>query len=276
MAEWLLAHDGKLSWYALLTSFAVLAIVESFRPRQPLRFGPATRWVTNAVLSASGSLLVALIVPVGALSAALLAEQRGWGVLNLVHFPAWLTCLIGAIALDLTNYGQHRLVHKLPLLWRFHQVHHSDLDVDCATALRHHPVEILFSTCVAGGAVLLFGIPPGVVIVMVALFIASSVLNHANIAVSDPVDRWLRRIVVTPDMHRTHHSANVTESNRNFTTLLPWWDHLFGTYQSAPRLGYAGMQIGITSATTASDVTLGNLLLMPFRRARPAIVAKAA
>ena len=205
----------------------------------------------------------------------MLAEQQGWGLLHRVTLPPWMLCALGVIAVDLANYAKHRLFHGVPLLWRFHRIHHSDLDMDCGTAVRHHPVELLAGIGFDLAIIWALGVPPLAVLLAAMLTGVTSVFNHGNVPLPDAADRLLRRLVVTPDMHRIHHSASLAEGNSNFAMLLPYWDQLFGTYRHQPRLGHEGMELGIAEAPTAGDVTLLRLLALPFRPIRAADVTEA-
>jgi sterol desaturase/sphingolipid hydroxylase (fatty acid hydroxylase superfamily) len=266
MTDWLLANQAQLQTYLMLGSFGGVAIWESFAARRPFAKPLGARWFNNLALAALGLLLIRFCVPLATFAFAMLAEQQGWGLLNRLTLPLWLSCALGVMVMDLALYAEHRLFHAVPLLWRFHRIHHSDLDVDCGTAIRHHPVETLAGLAFEIAIIWTLGIPPLAVLVAAALIAVASVFNHGNVALRPSADRLLRRLVVTPDMHRVHHSANVAESNSNFTMLLPWWDHLFSTYQRQPLLGHERMELGIAEARTAGDVTLLKLLALPFRR----------
>ena len=268
MIDWLLAHQAQVQTYLLLGSFGSVAIWESFASRRSFATPIGTRWFNNLALGALGLLLARLCVPVAAFGFAMLAEQQGWGLLNRLTLPLWLACALGVIVMDLASYALHRLFHAVPLLWRFHRIHHSDLDVDCGTAIRHHPVEALAGLTFNLAIIWVLGIPPLAVFLAETLIGIASVFNHGNVALPGAADRLLRRLVVTPDMHRVHHSANVAEGNSNFAMFLPWWDHLLSTYKPQPLLGHEGMELGIGEARTAGDVTLLKLLLLPLRRSR--------
>ena len=263
MSAWLLAHEAQIQSYLWLTSFILVALAESFWPRRTLCAGTGVRWFNNVALTAIGLGVLRLCVPITALSFAVLVEERGWGFFNSVQLPVWLSCALTLIVLDLGNYAVHRLFHTAPL-WRYHKIHHCDLDFDCGTAIRHHPVE----TVLGLGAELLIiaaiGAPPVGVLIALTLAAVASVFNHGNVALPSLTDRFLRRLIVTPDMHRIHHSALVPEGNSNFANLFPWWDHLFSTYCDVPQLGHESMAIGIEEARTQADVTLWKLLAMPF------------
>jgi len=274
MTDWLLSHQSPLQTYLLLGGFGVVAVWELLAARRPFETPLGSRWFNNLSLAALGLALSRLCVPLAAFAFATLAEQQEWGLLNHWALPLWLSCALGVIVLDLGSYGQHRLFHALPFLWRFHKIHHSDLDVDCGTALRHHPVEILMGLAVDFAIIAVFGIAPLAVFVGATLMGLASIFNHGNIALGPVADRLLRRFLVTPDMHRVHHSTNMVESNRNFANLLPWWDHVFVTYQHEPLLGHARVELGISETRTPRDVTLLKLLVLPFRRVRAPVLAE--
>lgn len=268
MTSWLTEHHAQLQWYTFVGAFALVAAWESFKPRRRLHTGTGVRWFNNIALASLALMLAQFCLPLAAFSAALLTEERGWGLLNHVSLPLWLSCVLTVLILDLANYGTHRLLHVIPVFWRFHKIHHTDLDVDCVTAVRHHPVESLIAAGVDVAIVISIGAPPVAVVIAVALRAAAAVFDHGNVAVPATVDRLLRRVVVTPDMHRIHHSVVVAEGNRNFGNLFTWWDHVFSTYQAQPRGGHEKLELGIAEARAAADVTLWKLLAMPFRRPR--------
>ena len=270
MTDWLLT---QLPSYLLVATFGCVAIWESFAPRRPFAAGVGIRWVNNVALTALGFLLARLCLPLAAFSLAVLAQQRGWGLFNWLDLPPWLSCAVGVMVIDLAGYGQHRLFHAVPLFWRFHQIHHSDLDVDCGTAVRHHPVEILLGRAFDLALIATIGIPPLAVLLGTTLVGVASVFNHGNVALPSVADRLLRGLLVTPDMHRIHHSADVEESARNYAMLFPWWDRLFGTYRREPLLGHEQMALGIAEARNASDVTMWKLLVLPFQRAPAPVLA---
>jgi sterol desaturase/sphingolipid hydroxylase (fatty acid hydroxylase superfamily) len=268
MVDWLLEHQGALQSGLLLATVGGVLVWETWLPRRALAVPVGARWFNQVALMALGSLAVRLSAPVAAISLAVFAQAEGWGLLNLAALPPWLSLMLGLIAIDLSMYLQHRLVHAVPLLWRFHQIHHCDLDVDCGTALRHHPVETIVTQAFDLALIAAVGVPPLAVLFGFTLGGVASVFNHANIAVSPATDRVLRWLVVTPDMHRIHHSVDVGESNRNFANLLPWWDHLFSTYQREPLLDQTQMLVGLADARAERDFSLWSLLALPFRRHR--------
>jgi len=265
MTDWLLAHQIGFQSYVLLAGLSMVAVWETFLPRRPFAVSAGPRWFHQIVLVALGAIAIRLCLPLAGVALAVLAEQRGWGLLNRIAVPAWLAIVLGIVAIDFANYAQHRLSHAVPLLWGFHQVHHSYLDVDCGTSIRHHPVEALVSHAFVLAVIATFGVSPVAVVLGLTLGLAASVFNHGNIALPHRVDAVLRFLVVTPDMHSIHHSVSVVESNRNFANLLPCWDRLFSTYRHEPSLGQQRMVVGLSTVRAVRDVTLWKLLALPFR-----------
>ena len=248
---------------------AVLALLmawELLAPRRQLTVGRWRRWPGNGGIVVIDALLLRILFPTAAVGLALVAEARGWGLLNLVAVPDWLAILIAIILLDLIIYAQHVLFHAIPLLWRLHRMHHADLDIDVTTGIRFHPVEILLSMVIKLGAVVVLGAPALGVMIFEVLLNATSMFNHGNIRLPVGVDRWLRYIVVTPDMHRVHHSIVVRETQSNFGFNLPWWDRLFGTYRDQPAAGHEAMTIGLRLFRDPGELRLDRMLLQPLRR----------
>ncbi|MBE0558757.1 MAG: sterol desaturase family protein, partial [Proteobacteria bacterium] len=215
------------------------------------------------LIDAGVARFLAPILPVGL---ALLAASRGWGVLNQLSVPYWASVLIGVLLLDLVIYLQHVMFHTLPLFWRLHGMHHTDLDIDVTSGLRFHPLEIFLSTLIKLAAVASLGVPAVAVVVFEVLLNGTSMFSHGNIHLGVGFDRLLRLFVVTPDMHRVHHSVIISETNSNFGFNFPWWDRLFGTYRPQPAMGHDGMTIGLARFRDAEVLTLRYLLLLPFRR----------
>lgn len=249
--------------------FLAMALLELLIPKRDLDHAKGRRWLTNIAIGGIDSLLLRLMamlaVPVAAVAAAIWAEARGWGLLNLVAWPGWLEMAIALAVLDLAIYGQHVASHHVPALWRLHKVHHADVDIDVTTAIRFHPVEIGLSMLWKIVVVLALGPSAISVVLFEVLLNACAMFNHANIALPGAVDRVLRLIVVTPDMHRVHHSVEDDETNSNFGFNLPWWDRLFGTYRAQPRAGHDDMTIGIATFRDPRQCDgLKGMLLMPF------------
>jgi sterol desaturase/sphingolipid hydroxylase (fatty acid hydroxylase superfamily) len=238
-------HEPVIRLGCFVGVLLLMALWEFLAPRRRLTVARPVRWASNLGLVALDALAVRFLVPLGAGGLALLAAERGWGVLNNVALPAWLAVALSVMALDLAIYLQHVLFHAVPLLWRLHMVHHADLDFDATTGVRFHPVEILLSLGIKLGAVVLLGAPALAVLLFEVLLNATSVFNHGNVQLPRWLDRALRLVVVTPEMHRVHHSGVPRETNSNFGFNLPWWDWLFGTYRAQPAQGHEGMTIGL-------------------------------
>ncbi|WP_197996185.1 sterol desaturase family protein [Gimesia panareensis] len=233
------------------------------------------RWTSNLSLVLLNRTLVRIIIPVTAVSAAMYAGAHEYGLFSLVDWPLWLEVLLAVIAFDLAIYLQHVMFHAVPLFWRLHMVHHADLDLDVTTGLRFHTLEILLSTLIKLSAVLVIGSPVMAVVVFEVLLNATSMFNHSNIKLPEQFDRLLRWFVVTPDMHRVHHSVIHREINSNFGFNLPWWDYLLGTYLPQPQEGHELMKIGVRTFTDERQVErLPGMLLLPFQHTESASMKK--
>jgi sterol desaturase/sphingolipid hydroxylase (fatty acid hydroxylase superfamily) len=221
------------------------------------------RWPGNLALPVIGSILVRLVAPAGAVGAAFWADARGLGLLPALGVPGWVAVPVAILLLDLAIYLQHRVFHHVPALWRLHRMHHADPELDATTGLRFHPIEILLSLGIKVAIVVALGAPPVAVLAFEVLLNATSLFNHADIRIPPRLDVWLRRLVVTPDMHRTHHSEVRAETDSCFGFCLPWWDHLFGTYRAAPAAGLDGAVIGVPGWRAVREQRLDRLLLHP-------------
>src|SRR4051812_4383665 len=252
---------------AALSIFAVLALWEVLAPRRDMLIGRGRRWPSNLGILVLDALLVRLLIPTAAVGIAVIAAQRGWGLLNITPWPAWLEVLFGFLVLDFAIYAQHLVFHKMPLLWRLHRMHHADLDIDVSTGLRFHPIEIILSMLIKIAIVLLIGVPAVAVIAFEIVLNATSMFNHSNAAMPVWLDRIVRMLVVTPDMHRVHHSVLRHETDSNFGFNLPWWDRLFGTYRPQPEAGHHGMTIGLPIFRDPGELRLDRLISQPFRDA---------
>jgi sterol desaturase/sphingolipid hydroxylase (fatty acid hydroxylase superfamily) len=246
--------------------FVLMSVWETFAPRRVLNASKSVRWFNNLTVTALNSFLLRLIFPAAAVGAAFIAEERNWGIFNMVQVPEGTAGFLGIVILDLTIYAQHVFFHRIPFFWRFHRMHHIDLDVDVTTGARFHPVEIIFSMVIKSGVVILLGIPAWSVVVFEVLLNATSMFNHSNIYMNDRIDRILRTFVVTPDMHRVHHSVIIQETDSNFGFNLPWWDRLFGTYRAQPVLGHNEMTLGLANYREKKWLTLPWMLVTPFAR----------
>ena len=244
--------------------FLAMASWELLAPLRPSSVSKGRRWSINLSIVLINTLVVRLLFPFAAVGVAWLAGERGWGVLNNLALPFWLSFLGSVVALDLVVYLQHVLFHAVPAFWRLHMVHHADLDFDVTTGSRFHPLEILLSMLVKAGAVVLLGPPAAAVLAFEVLLNATSLFNHGNVRIPPAIDRLLRLVVVTPDMHRVHHSVVPVETNSNFGFNLPWWDRLLGTYRREPRAGHLGMTIGVRQFRDPAALTLPRLLALPF------------
>lgn len=264
--QFVLAHEPVIRLSFFLGVFAVVGIWEVLAPRRDLTVSKSLRWASNLGLVVLNTLLVRLLFPMVAVGIAAFCAANGWGVLNHFHVPFWLAVPLAVMAMDLVIWLQHVMVHAVPALWRLHRVHHADLDYDLTTGSRFHPVEIVLSMLIKFATITVLGPPVVAVVIFEVLLNAAAMFNHGNIRLPAGLDRVLRWVVVTPDMHRVHHSAEIDETNSNFGFNLPWWDRLFGTYRGQPRAGQAGMTIGIHGHTDPREVArLDGMLLMPFR-----------
>lgn len=243
--------------------FALLALAEAIWPRRLLITEKAKRWQANIGIIVVDSLAVRLPAPIAPVTLAATAQSQGWGLFNLLGITGWVELIAGLLILDLIIYLQHRLFHRIPLLWRLHRMHHTDLDLDVSSGTRFHPFEILLSLLIKMAAVLLFGMTPLTVLLFEVILNATAMFNHANLALPASVDRRLRLVLVTPDMHRVHHSIYPTETDSNFGFCQPWWDRLLGTYRDQPRDGHLQMQIGLKEFRDADQLGLWSLLKIP-------------
>ena len=266
MSEFVSANEPAIRFGFFLGIFALVALWEIAKPRRRLAQPRWLRWYGNLGIVALNTIVVRLVFPLAPVGLALLAESRGFGLLNLVALPFWLEVAVSLVVLDLVIYSQHVLFHAVPWLWRLHRMHHADLDVDVTTGSRFHPVEIVLSVLIKMAAVTVLGPPAVAVVVFDVLLNGTSMFNHGNVRLPSGLDRVLRWFVVTPEMHRVHHSDLPVETNCNFGFNLPWWDRLFGTYRAQPRLGHEKMTIGLAAFRETADLHLHRMLVQPFRR----------
>lgn len=243
-------NEGTIRLGAFLGIFLAMAMLELAAPRRSHIASKRKRWLTNLLIGGTGVLVVRLMallaVPVVAVAAALWAQDSGWGVLNWTDWPGWVEMLLALLVLDLAIYGQHVASHKVPLFWRLHKVHHCDVDFDVTTAVRFHPVEIALSMLWKIVVVVAIGASAWAVVLFEIALNGCAMFNHANISMPAWLDRAIRLFIVTPDMHRVHHSVYRDEHDTNFGFNLSVWDRLFRTYTPQPRDGHTGMTIGIT------------------------------
>ena len=264
MWHFLASEPGiRLSFFSGV--LVAMVVWEALAPRRPWTVGKPVRWASNLGLVFLNSLLLRLVAPLGTVGVAVFAETRGWGLFQNLALPYWLSVVAGVVLLDLAVYLQHVMFHAVPLFWRLHMVHHADLDFDVTTGLRFHTLEILLSFGIKGSVVLLLGSPSVSVLIFEVLLNATSMFNHGNVRMPVWLDRLLRWFVVTPEMHRVHHSVMASETNSNFGFNLPWWDFLLGTYRDQPAEGHTGMTIGLSQFRDErrADWLLW-MLLLPF------------
>ena len=267
LTDLMLANEGPIRLGVFLAILAAMGLWEFAAPRRRVEIPRLLRWSNNLALVAIDTVLVRLAFPVLAVGVAVIAEREGWGLFHAVAVADWIAVLLAFLLLDLAIYLQHVLFHAVPALWRLHRMHHADLEFDVTTGIRFHPVEILLSMAIKLAVVAALGAPPIAVLVFEVVLNATSLFNHSNIRLPQTVDRVLRLMLVTPDMHRVHHSIDPAETNTNFGFNLPWWDRLLGTYLPQPRAGHEAMTIGIEQFRTRRDLWLDRMLLQPLRGA---------
>ena len=265
MREALLTYEQFIRLAAFCGVFALMVIWELVEPRRTQSIGRGRRWPNNLGVVAVDAALVRILFPTTAVGLALVAEAHGLGLFNVLALPDWIGVVASVILLDLAIYFQHVLFHAVPALWRLHRMHHADLDIDVSTGLRFHPIEILLSMMIKLAVVIALGAPAVAVLLFEVLLNATSMFNHSNVRIPRSFDGALRWFVVTPDMHRVHHSIRARETNSNFGFNLPFWDRLFGTYRAQPAAGHEAMTIGIEQFRDPRELGLGRMLLQPFR-----------
>jgi len=261
----LIENEVNIRLTAFFGVFALIALWEVLSPRRVLTMSKVVRWSNNLGLVFLNSIILRLLFPAAAVGVAVLAAERSWGLFNQYELPLMASAILSVILLDMVIYFQHVMVHAVPVLWRLHRVHHADPDYDVTTGARFHPLEIILSMLIKFVTIILLGPPVIAVIIFEVLLNATAMFNHGNIRLPLPVDRILRWVVVTPDMHRVHHSVEDDEANSNYGFNLPWWDRLFGTYRDQPRKGHEAMSIGIHHYHDVKQVIwISGLLTLPF------------
>lgn len=253
--------------------FGGMALWELSDPWRDMRAQKTRRWLANLGIFAIDIALVRIVFPASALGFAAWAEANGWGLLRLAGLPGPMAGIVGFLLLDLAIYLQHRVFHRVPILWRLHRMHHSDTDLDVTSGFRFHPVEILLSMLIKGAVIVVLGVPAVAVLVFEIVLNGTSIFNHANIRLPAWLERSLRWIVVTPMMHRVHHSIERVETDSNFGFNLPWWDRLFGTYVPEPKAGFEQMTIGLDILRDPSEQRVDRLMLQPLRANTPEAVS---
>jgi len=260
-----MAYEGLIRGVFFFTVLILVGYAETRVARRKLTVSKKGRWFNNLGIIFLGSLLLKLTIPVAATGVAAAAEAKGWGLFNLYHLPPWLTIPVSILLLDLAIYLQHLMFHAVPILWRLHMVHHADLDLDVSSGLRFHPLEILLSMGIKMAGIAALGVPVIAVLIFEITLNATAMFNHGNIYLPKKVDRFLRLLTVTPDMHRVHHSVIIRETNSNFGFNFPWWDHICGTYRNQPVTGHEKMTLGLSQFRSAEQLTFAKLILLPVR-----------
>ena len=265
MTELIYEYELIIRITAFLVLFGVVAGWEILSPRRVLTVAKPLRWINNLGVVTINSLILRIIFPAAAVGFAVFAETQGWGVFNSLNVPYIIALIISVILLDVIIYFQHVMFHAVPMLWRIHRVHHADLDIDVTTGIRFHPIEIILSMLIKFVAIIMLGPPVLAVIIFEVLLNATSMFNHGNIYIPKQIDKFLRWFLVTPDMHRVHHSIETDETNSNFGFNLPWWDRIFGTYRDQPRKRHQEMIIGIQAYRDEQHcIRLPGMMVLPF------------
>ncbi len=265
MTDFVMANEVSIRLSFFFGIFALMAVWELIAPRRALTVSKTLRWLNNLGLVFLNSFILRLLFPAAAVGMAAFAHEQGWGLLNYYEVPDTLAIIAAVIIMDFVIYLQHVMVHAVPVLWRLHRVHHADLDYDVTTGARFHPIEIILSMLIKFATILLLGPSVVAVIIFEVVLNAMAMFNHGNVGLPKGLDKLLRFFVVTPDMHRVHHSVEDDEANSNFGFNLSWWDRLFGTYRAQPRAGHQGMTIGIHKFRELKQATwITGMLAMPF------------
>ncbi len=257
-------HETWLRLSVFFGVFFIMAVWEIMAPKRPLSYGKQ-RWAANLGIVILNSFVARLLLPMGAVGAALWAETHAFGILPLFHFSGMFSVFIAIILLDFIIYAQHVMFHRVPILWRLHQVHHADRDIDVTTGLRFHPIEIILSMLIKISAVVLLGVPVVAVIIFEIILNAMAMFNHSNVRLPKALDSLIRLLLVTPDVHRVHHSVIYAETNSNYGFNLSTWDRLCGTYRAQPELGHDKVVIGLPDLQQAPTHQLGWMLRLPFQ-----------
>ena len=270
MSEFVLAHQSTLRLCLFAGVFAAMLAWEALAPRRPRAAPRMLRWPGNIGVTILGALVLRVAFPLTAVAWAVEMSTRGIGLLNAVDLPAWVALPLAILLLDLAIWAQHVAFHRVPAFWRLHRMHHADTDLDVTSGARFHPVEMLLSMAIKFAVIAVLGAPALAVLAFEALLNACSMFNHSNVAVPPRLEAALRLVLVTPDVHRVHHSVRREETDSNFGFCLPWWDRLLGTWRAAPADGQAGMTIGLAEFRAPGEARLDRMLTQPFRTAQAA------
>lgn len=262
--EAITSHEPLIRLACSAGIFSLVGAWEAYNPCRARILSRWRRWPSNLGIAALNTVLPRILFPTATIGFATFVEANNWGLLQLLGLPEPVTIALAIIALDLAIYLQHVLFHAAPSLWRLHRMHHADTEFDVTTGSRFHPLEIIISLGIKLVLVAALGAPAIAVLLFEILLNGTSTFNHANLKIAARTDKFLRLLVVTPNMHRVHHSITPSETNTNFGFSLPWWDHLFGTYRAQPALGHEAMTIGIDQFRSRRDQQLDRMLLQPF------------
>ena len=268
MLEYIANHEPTIRLSFFLGTLGVVGIWQSFAPKRPPSVSTIWRWLNNFGVTFFNTLLLRLLFPFLAVGLAAVAAENGWGLLNLIDLPIAFSILIAVIIQDLVIYWQHVIFHRVGFLWRFHKMHHADIDYDVSTGARFHPVEIILSMLLKLGVVVVLGPPVVAVIIFEILLSSIAMFNHANAGLPASLDKIARKFIVTPDMHRVHHSVIRSEHNCNYGFNMPWWDYIFRTYQAQPSAGHEKMTIGLEEYQEDRKQSIFWMLALPFRRSK--------
>jgi len=260
----IISNEGGFRLSLFLGVLLCLGVLSALFPRRTLRSSWWQRWLNNIGIAALDTLIVRVLFPTAAVGFAIAINERQWGLMNWLPLTDWFAVLLTIILLDMLIYWQHVIFHHVPVLWRLHKVHHTDLDIDVTTGFRFHPVEIVLSMLIKCIAILLLGAPALGVLLFEVILSTAAMFNHSNLRLPLMLDRWLRKVIVTPDMHRVHHSTINQETNSNFGFSLAIWDRLFGSYCAQPQFGHNEMKIGLDEYRQPDRLHLPRLLLLPF------------
>jgi sterol desaturase/sphingolipid hydroxylase (fatty acid hydroxylase superfamily) len=264
--EFILQNEKPIRMGFFFGVLLIMALWEITAPRRKLTASKILRWTNNLGLVFFNNYIIRFLFPAAAIGVAITAKEQGYGLFNVYEVSPYIAIVASVVIMDFVIYIQHVMVHAIPMLWRLHRVHHADPDYDVTTGARFHPLEIILSMLIKFAAILLLGPPVVAVIMFEVILNVTAMFNHGNVGLPPALDRVLRWVLVTPDMHRVHHSVEDDEANSNFGFSLPWWDRLFGTYRDQPRGGHEGMTIGIHKYHDAKDVSwITGILTLPFR-----------
>lgn len=267
MSEFIIQNESTLRLSFFLGILVVMALWEILSPRRILSVSKPYRWFSNLSIVVINTLVVRIIFPAAAVGVAAYATTKGYGLFNYLTINSIIAVILSIVFLDMLIYWQHVIFHKVPFLWRIHRMHHADQDFDVTTGSRFHPIEIVLSMLIKFSAVLLLGIPIVAIILFEIILNLTAMFNHSNVSLPSSLDKIIRKLVVTPDMHRVHHSVIPSETNSNFGFNLSIWDKLFGTYIAQPSEGHLGMTIGLSEYRDIQvSQALDNMLLIPFKK----------